>query len=171
MRALKKLAFLAAVGLTALCATGTATAAQTYNDAIRGYEYYFTSTEGRFAGTATGALPGSWDTRVHHTQLCYTCHPTATIDGGSFSLATVVNGTPALVTGDFTGGTVQVTNPGANCTNQTFDVEGVLGNVGRWPGGSGHGMFSVTLTHYRHRVFGICVIYAASVTGSLSLTF
>jgi hypothetical protein len=170
MRALKRLAVVA-VAVTALCAAATAKAGQTYFDTIRGYEYYFTSTEGRFAGTATGALPGSWNARVHHTPLCYSCVPTATIDGGSFSLATVFNGQPALVTGNFTGGTVQVMNRGANCTNQTFDVEGRLGNVGLWYGGSGHGMFSATLTHYRHRVFGVCVIYAASVSGSLTLTF
>ena len=170
MRALKRLAVLA-VAVSALCVAATAKASQTYVDAIHGYEYFFTSTEGRFAGTASGALPGSWNARVHHTPLCYTCTPTATIDGGSFSLATVFNGRPALVTGSFTGGTVQVMSRGANCTNQTFDVEGRLGNVGLWYAGSGHGMFSATLTHYRHRVLGVCVIYAASVSGSLSLTF
>ncbi len=151
----------------ALWAAAAATAAQTYNDTISGHEYYFTSTEGRFAGTASGALPGYWDARVKHTPLCLSCTPTATITGGSFSLAT--NST--LVSGTFTGGTVQVTNPGANCTNQTFTVNGVLGAVGWWSGGSGTGLFSATLTHYRHRIFGSCVSYAASVKGTLSLTF
>jgi hypothetical protein len=75
------------------------------------------------------------------------------------------------VTGRFTGGTVQVINRGANCTNQTFDVDGILGHVGRWYSGSGTGRFSVILTHYRHRIFGSCVSYAASVNGTLSLTF
>jgi hypothetical protein len=171
MRALKRL-ILVAIAVTALCAAATAKAGgRTYVDSIRGYEYYFTSTEGRFAGTASGALPGSWNARVHHTPLCYSCDPTATIDGGSFSLATIYHGQPALVTGTFTGGTVQVMNRGANCTNQTFDVEGRLGNVGLWYRGHGTGMFSATLTHFRHRVFGVCVTYAASVSGSLSLTF
>ena len=75
------------------------------------------------------------------------------------------------MTGRFTGGTVQVINRGANCTNQTFDVEGILGNVGHWYSGSGTGRFSAILTHYRHRILGSCVSYAASVNGTLSLTF
>jgi hypothetical protein len=141
--------------------------AQTFNDTIRGHEYFFTSTDGRFAGTASGALPGAWNADVRHTPLCLSCTPTATITGGSFSLATGYT----LVTGSFTGGTVQVINRGTNCTNQTFDVEGILGNVGRWYTGSGSGRFSAILTHYRHRLLGSCVSYAASVAGTLSLTF
>jgi hypothetical protein len=158
--------FALAVGI-ALWAAATATAAQTYNDTISGYEYAFTSTEGRFAGSASGALPGFWDADVRHTPLCLSCTPTATITGGSFSLATG----SGLVSGRFTGGTVQVINAGSNCTNQTFAVNGVLGAVGRWSGGSGTGLFSATLTHYRQRIFGSCVSYAASVNGTLSLTF
>src|SRR5689334_24068115 len=46
---------------------------------------------------------------VQHTKLCPSCTPTATITGGSFELATTHNGAPALVSGDFVGGTVQVT--------------------------------------------------------------
>ena len=157
--------------VAASAAAGSARAAHTYRDSISGHEYYFTSTEGRFAGNASGALPGAWNADVRHTPLCMLCHPTATITGGSFSLATVINGVLALVSGAFTGGTVQVTNTGVNCTNQTFDVEGVLAHVGPAPGGTGTGLFSSTLTHYRHRVFGICITYAASVSGTLTLTF
>jgi hypothetical protein len=162
----RSLAIVCAVGIS-LWTAATATAAQTYTDTISGHEYYFTSTEGRFAGTASGALPGYWDARVQHTPLCLTCTPTATITGGSFSLATG----SGIVSGTFTGGTVQVTNPGANCTNQTFAVNGILGGVGWWSRGSGTGIFSATLTHYRHRIFGSCVSYAASVHGTLSLAF
>ena len=75
------------------------------------------------------------------------------------------------MTGTFTGGTVQVTNVGVNCSNQTFDVTGILGNVGRWYAGNGTGTFSVILTHYRHRLLGSCVTYGASVSGTLSLSF
>jgi hypothetical protein len=156
--------------LACLVAPATAAAAQTYNDTISGFEYAFTSTDGRFAGTASGALPGSWDADVQHTPLCLSCTPTATITGGSFSLATARNGFPALISGAFVGGTVQVTNVGSSCTNQTFAVNGILGNVGWWSSGSGSGTFTATLTHLRRSILGHCVTYGASVRGTLSLT-
>ena len=162
MNVRRSLAFVFVIGIS-LCTAATATAAQTYRDTISGYEYAFTSTDGRFAGSASGSLPGLWETDVRHTALCLSCTPTATITGGSFSLATG----SGVVSGKFTGGTVQVINPGASCTNQTFAVRGVLEAVR----GSGTGLFSATLTHFRHRILGSCVSYAASVKGTLSLTF
>ena len=155
--------------LVLLVAPATAAAAQSYSDTISGYEYAFTSTDGKFAGTASGALPGSWKTDVQHTALCLSCTPTARITGGSFSLATVHNGLPALVSGAFVGGTVQVTNVGASCSNQTFAVNGILGHVGWWSSGTGSGVFRATLTHYRHSILGRCITYGASVRGTLSL--
>jgi len=155
----------AALAALALGAPATA-AAQTYTDTLTGYEYAFTSTDGRFAGTATGALPGAWEADIRHSQLCLSCSPTATITGGSFSLGT----TYSLIVGHFTGGTVQVLNPGAGCTNQTFAVDGALGGVGRWTAGTGSGTFAVTLTHYRRSILGYCTTYGAKVAGTLSLT-
>jgi hypothetical protein len=155
----------------ALLAPGAAVAAQSYDDTVGGHEYYATSTDGKFAGTASGALPGAWQADVQHTPLCLSCGTTATITGGSFSLATALDGVPSLITGSFTGGTVEVTNPGTGCTNQTFAVDGILGRVGPWHRGSGSGSFSVTLTHYRTQLFGSCVTYGASVAGTLSLSF
>ena len=160
-----------ALAVLALSAAGVARGAQTYSDTISGHEYFATSTDGKFAGRASGALPGYWNADVEHTPLCASCTPTATITGGTFEVATTLNGSYALVTGDFVGGAVQVTNAGANCTNQTFTVDGDLGNVGSWYSGSGSGTFSATLTHYRARVFGSCITYAASIAGTLSLTF
>src|SRR4051812_33830489 len=138
----------------ALCGPSAAIAAETYSDTISGYEYYATSTDGKFAGTAAGALPGSWNADVQHTALCISCSTTATITGGSFSLATALNVIPALITGRFSGGTVQVMNAGSNCTNQTFAVNGMLSNVGLWYSGSGGGTFTATLIHYRYSIFG-----------------
>lgn len=156
--------------VAAVVAPARAAASSTYSDTLSGYEYWASSSEGKFAGTASGSLPGSWNADVQHTALCLSCEPTATITGGSFSLSTVIDYLPTLVTGRFTGGTVQVINSGTNCTNQTFVVNGVLSNVGAWWSGSGSGAFAVTLTHYRHYVFGSCVTYGASVAGTLSVT-
>jgi hypothetical protein len=136
------------VVMLALAAPVGVLAAQTYSDTISGHEYFYTSTDGKFAGTAT-----------------------ATITGGSFSVATTLGGIPTLVTGKFTGGTVQVINKGANCTNQTFAVNGILGSVGPWYSGQGSGTFMATLTHYRTSILGSCVTYGASVKGAISLTF
>jgi len=155
-----------ALAALALAAPATAVAAQTYTDTVTGYEYAFTSTDGRFAGTAAGALPGAWEADIRHTQLCLSCSPTATITGGSFSLAT----SHSLIVGHFTGGSVQVLNPGAGCTNQTFAVRGNLGGVGRWTAGTGSGTFAVTLTHYRRSILGHCTTYGAKVAGTLTLT-
>jgi hypothetical protein len=149
-----------------------AAAATTYVDTLSGVEYWASSTQGRFTGKATGQLTGYWNATVDHTPLSLAATPTATITGGSFALATSIGGVPTLVTGTFVaGGMVNIINSGANCTNQTFAVQGPLGNVGPWYSGTGSGTFAVTLTHYRTRVFGSCVTYSASVTGSLSLTF
>ena len=49
------------VAMLAIAAPAGALAAQTYSDTISGHEYYYTSTDGRFAGTASGALPGDWN--------------------------------------------------------------------------------------------------------------
>ncbi len=167
---MRRAGFAGAVVVIALLAGAGRVAAATYSDAIKGIEYFATSTDGRFAGTASGARPGEWNADVRHTPLCLSCTPTATITGGSFALATEIDDIPTLITGTFSGGTVQVTNPGSNCTNQTFTVDGNLSSVGTWFGGSGRGTFDVTLTHFRHTIFGRCVTYGASVTGTLSLT-
>jgi hypothetical protein len=91
------LAALAAV----IMGPGSVAAAATYPDSISGYEYAATSTQGRFAGAAPGALPGAWSATVDHTPL----GTAAMITGGDVYLATYLDGVPALVTGHFTGGT------------------------------------------------------------------
>jgi hypothetical protein len=168
MRGSRILILLLVAGIAPAVPAAT-TAAATYTDTVTGYEYYATSTDGRFAGTASGALPGTWNTEVQHTALCPSCPSTATITGGSFSLATIYHSLPTLFSGSLRGGTVRVTNPGPNCSKQTFAVEGILGNVHGWFTGTGSGTFTATLTHYRHSLFGTCVTYAASISGTLSI--
>jgi hypothetical protein len=144
----------------------SAIAATTYSDSISGYEYAATSTQGRFAGIASGALPGTWSVTVDHTPL----GTSATISGAGFHLATDLHSTLTAVTGDFTGGTVTQLPGFTGCVNQRYAVNGVLGDVGSGSAGSGTGTFVATLTHYRTKIFGHCVTYSASVSGSLSLT-
>ena len=75
-----------------------AMAATTSSDSISGLEYTATSAQGRFAGIASGALPGAWSVTVDHTPLGIS----AAITGGDFHLATRLDGTLTVVTGDFT---------------------------------------------------------------------
>lgn len=155
----------------ALCLPGVASAVQNANDTISGLEYSATSTRGKFVGTADGELPGGWNIDVRHTKLCVSCSTTARITGGTFQLATKARQVLTLITGSFSGGKVEVVRAGAHCTAQAFVVDGVLGNVGPWHRGKGNGTFRATLTHFRRSVFGRCLTYAASVKGSLKLSY
>jgi hypothetical protein len=161
----------AAVALAALAGSAAAAGSAASSSTLSGYEYAFTSTDGKFAGTSGGALRGPWQAEVKHTALCLSCTPTAKVVGGGFKLASIHNDRPAVATGTFVGGTIRVTNRGAGCTNQTFAVNGILGGVGWGPAGTGTGTLAVTLTHYRHRIAGKCVTYGAAVRGALSLSF
>jgi hypothetical protein len=145
---------------------GSAAAAATYTDSISGYEYAATSTQGSFAGTASGSLPGAWSATVDHTPL----GTVAKITGGDVYLATYLNGGSTSVTGDFTGGTVRQLSGFTGCASQQYAVNGSLGDVGFGSVGTGTGSFAGTLTHYRTKIFGHCVIYSATITGSLTLT-
>jgi hypothetical protein len=142
-----------------------AVTAATSADSISGLEYAATSTQGRFVGIASGALPGTWSVTVDHTPL----RTSAAITDGDFHLATRLDGTLTAVTGDFTGGTVRQLSGFAGCASQRYAVHGVLGDVGSGSVRRGTGTFAATLTHYRTKIFGRCVTYAASISGSLSL--
>ena len=143
----------------------SAIAATTYSDSISGYEYAATSTQGHFGGIASGALPGVWSVTVDHTPL----GTSATITGGDLHLATHLHRTLTAVTGDIAGGTVKQLSGFTGCVNQRYAVNGVLGDVGFGSTRSGTGTVVATLTHHRTKVFGHCVTYSASVSGSLSL--
>ncbi|HET9082072.1 MAG TPA: hypothetical protein VFO01_16370 [Trebonia sp.] len=142
-----------------------AKAATASSDSISGLEYAATSAQGRFVGIASGALPGAWSVTVDHTPL----GASAAITGGNFHLATRLDGTLTVVTGDFTRGTVTRLSGFTGCASQRYTVNGVLGDVGLGSAGRGTGTFAATLTHYRTKIFGHCVTYSATVSGSLSL--
>jgi hypothetical protein len=159
-------------GLLALLATASlgvvpAAAAATYTDSVSGVEVAATSTEGTFVGQATGALPGAWQVTVDHTPL----GPNAAITGGSLSLTTTLAGSPAVVVGTLTGGSVTLVSSTGCSSRQQFAIDATLGSVGTWPAGSGTGTFTGTLTHYRASIFGRCVTYSATVSGTVSLDF
>ena len=163
----------AAVALIAAAAiTHPAAAAATYVDSLTGVEVAASSSEGTFVGTATGQLPGAWQAVVDHGPLPKTVGGTAAITSGSFAVATVLAGHPAVVEGtlDQNGTGITMLSAGARCRKQRFSIVDGLSGVGAG-GGSGTGTVSAVLTHYRTGIFGHCVTYAASVSGSISLTF
>jgi len=167
MRVASKWCLSITLAILAMAVVPMVAMAVTYIDSLRGGEYYATSTEGRFGGTATGALPGSWYIDVFHTQL----NLNGTITGGTFSLGTVMNGQPTTITGNFANGTVTQTS-GSGCGNQTYELVGNLLSVG--PQGSSHsgtGTFNGVLTHYRYSLYDYCITYGASVTGTVNLYF
>jgi hypothetical protein len=155
----------AAAALTLAPAAAIAATPSAHSDPISGFEYAAAATQGSFAGAALGAVPGAWSATVDHTPL----GTSATITGGKFSLATYRDGALTTMTGDFTAGTVQQLSGFSGCVDQRYAVNGLLRNVGFGEGGSGTGTFAATLTHYRTKIFGSCVTYSASISGSLSL--
>ncbi len=164
MRWLRWMCPILAAATALFISPASAIAATTYSDSISGYEYAATSIQGHFVGIASGALPGVWSVTVDHTPL----GTSATITGADFHLATHLHGLTG-VTGDFTGGTVTQLSGFTGCVNQRYAVNGAVGDLGFGSARSGTGTFVATLTHYRTKVFGHCVTYSASVSGSLSL--
>src|SRR3979411_715359 len=154
-----------------LVMTITAAASSTYTEWIHGSELpNATPTEGRFVGEAPGSFAGAGDIDVRHQDLSH--HP-GYITGGSFRLNTVINGWPDAIHGSFTPwhGTVSQLSGFRGCTNQRFSVPGELSGVGP-ESENGSGTFNATLTHYRANIWFVgCVVYSASVTGTVSLTF
>jgi hypothetical protein len=142
-----------------------ATVSDTYT--IRGAEYYATSTQGRFAGGASGNTGDSatWQATVNHTPLA----DSAEITGGTARLAT---SRFVVVRGEFSGGDVTLVSRQAGCGIETYDVDGALENVTRSDSSAvGSGEFTATLTHYRAFLFGACRTYSATVRGTIELSF
>ena len=154
------LAFAIALPETVLAAT----VSDTYT--IRGAEYYATSTQGRFGGTASGNTGDSatWQATVNH----------ATDRRGHDHRW---HGAPRDVTTGRPPGPVlrrrcDAGQSGGGLRHETFAVEGTLVDVTRTDSSAvGTGMFSATLTHYRASLFGTCRTISATVRGTISLDF
>jgi hypothetical protein len=129
---------------------------------VHGIELIARHTQGTFSGYTTGGLSGGWLAVVHHTPL----DPNARITGGSFSFAASLDQLGHPLAARIKRGAIRVTNPGVHCTNQTFTVTGSLGHLDGYRAGA----FSLTLTHWRHNIFGACLSYFATTDGTLTLT-
>ena len=149
--------------LVALAAATPALAVISPTYSIVGVEYYATATEGRFAGTGTGSGGDyvTWNARILHTPLT----TTAEITGGS---ASVLTSDLTRVSGQFSGGSVTLKAAEPGCGREWYDVSGSLKKVRRSDApGNGTGSFVAVLTHYRASVFGQCVTYSATVSGTI----
>jgi hypothetical protein len=150
VRVAKNLIVLAAIG-AALVAAAAASASAPRVDSLTGAEIIpVSSVRGTFVGYAKGDLPALWRATIIHRPLSN--GPTVAVTGGTFTMVTASGST---LRGTVKGGRVTVSNPGSGCTNQIYRVNVSL-SIGTFDG---------TLTHYRHSLFGQCLIYAASISG------
>jgi hypothetical protein len=154
------------VSLVVLVPATAVAETKTYRFAISGTEVSATSTTGRFVGAASGSALGTWYAEVNHDPLGGGVGARVAIrSGGSFGMALAQADPAYVVSGQFSGGTITVINPGAGCTNQVYAVDGSLRNVSV----TGTGHFVATLTHHRRSVLGRCWLYAATVAGTVTL--
>lgn len=163
-----------ALGATlVMTVTAAASSSSTYTVSIHGTELpNATPTEGQFVGEATGSLAGTWYIDVTHRVLPNNGNRVA-ITGGHFRLNTIINYVPEEILGSFNprNSYVKQIDGFSGCTNQHYKVHGELSDVGvDW--GAGSGTFDAKLTHYRVYIWFVgCVVYSASVSGTVSLTF
>jgi hypothetical protein len=169
MKALHTRIAAVAILLASLVALVPATAVaetKTYRFSISGTEVSATSTTGRFVGAASGSALGTWYAEVNHEPLGGGVGARVAIrSGGSFGMALDQAAPAYVVSGQFSGGTIKVEDSGLNCTNQVYTVDGALRNVSV----TGTGHFVATLTHHRRSVLGRCLLYAATVGGTVTL--
>jgi hypothetical protein len=141
-------------------------ATKTYSFSISGTEVSASSTTGRFVGAASGSALGTWYAEVVHVPLAGGAGAHVAIQsGGSFGMALAQAEPAYVVSGQFSGGTITTINSGTNCKNQVYEVKGVLRNLSV----TGTGQFMATLTHHRRSVLGRCWLYAATVSGTVTL--
>jgi hypothetical protein len=169
MKALHRRLAAAAVLLVSLVVLVPATAVaatKTYRFSISGTEVSATSTTGRFVGAASGSALGTWYAEVVHDPLGGGVGAQVDIrSGGSFGMALDQAEPAYVVSGQFSSGTITVEDAGRNCTNQVYAVDGALRNVSV----TGTGHFVAMLTHHRRSVLGRCWLYAATVSGTVTL--
>jgi hypothetical protein len=165
--------------LVALAAAGAAlpAAASGFPEryALAGAETHATGGSGEFVGGALRARddPMFWKAVVRHRSLSRDPARAAQITGGTLTLRFGSDGGVASTRGTFTGGTVTydaARSAASACGRQVFQVDATVANLRR-DGLSATGTLEVYLTHHRRTIFGRCITYAATVNGSLSLSF
>ena len=116
-----------------------------------------------FAGAAFSLTAGAatWTASVPHDPLTACTAPSSSAcsyirAGGSFAIASLAGSFVA-------GGTIRlVSGSPITCTSTAvFDVRG-----GVAINGGGTGTFHIRLTHYQTKLFGLCIPYFATVSGS-----
>jgi hypothetical protein len=154
------------VSLVVLVPATAGAETKTYSFSISGTEVSATSTTGRFVGAASGSALGTWYAEVNHVPLSGGVGTSVAIQsGGSFGMALAQAEPAYVVSGQFSGGTITTINSSTTCTNQVYAVDGDLKNVSV----TGTGQFAATLTHHRRSVLGRCWLYAATVSGTVTL--
>lgn len=134
---------------------------------LAGIETAFpTGSTSTFGGAAVGAGGdvGKWKASVVHASLAHCpfgSGSSCAITGGAFSLST----NSGQLAGNFVSpGFVTPISQQSGCGKQVYGVSGTVASA------AGTGSFTATLTHYRTSVFGVCVPYFATITGSLHLS-
>ena len=154
--------------LAAFAAPGAVHGAVYESYSLTGYEVWFSPTVGTFVGTGRGTAGelAAWHSSIEHSVVV---NPTGTITGG---WATLFRVDGVRISGWFSEGSLQQTNDGPGCTNESHTVTGRLSSVSRSDTGAvGTGVFHATLEHHRVWLFGRCISYSASVNGTISLLF
>jgi hypothetical protein len=162
--------FLGAIAVVAtLVPSGTALADVSSSYHIVGAEVWATRTVGTFVGAAQGSSGdvASWGARIEHTVQT---QPSGTITGG---WATLYTSELHRIHGTFSRGTLRlIDDGGGNCGDLRHSVKARIVNVTRSDSNAiGTGHLQAILIHYRVEILGNCIAYAASVSGSITLSF
>ena len=166
-RAAGPLLLVAIVGLHA-GAPGPARATEFESYQLFGYEVFYSPTRAMFAGTSDDGLGGvsAWYSSIDHSVVI---SPSGAITGG---WAVLHRPDGVSIGGWFSEGLVTLTNEGPGCTLESHEVVGTLSGVTRSDrSGSGSGVFRATLHHHRAWLFGTCISYSASVSGTMEVSF
>jgi hypothetical protein len=166
MRGFLVIALAAVLAAAAVPGAGAATGVSTKYSVVGIETSIPTNNTSTFGGSAVGSSNdlALWKAAVVHQALSncpFGTNTSCAITGGTFALQSSAGGTLA---GTFVGGKVTPISQGTPCGNQVFGVTGSLAT------NHGPGTFAATLTHYRTSLFGTCITYFATITGSVTLT-